>query len=55
MVGATLETVGSVEKEGEEMLQVLELIPLQAVVQPMVKQAVPLQHMEVHGDAKIHL
>ncbi|KAJ7406680.1 protein pxr1-like [Pitangus sulphuratus] len=30
-------------------------IPLQPVVQVMVKQAVPLQSMEVHGGAEIHL
>ncbi|TRZ07556.1 hypothetical protein HGM15179_019552 [Zosterops borbonicus] len=30
-------------------------IPLQSVVRTMVKQAVPLQLMEDHGDADIHL
>ena len=30
-------------------------IPLQPMVKPMVKQAVPLQPMEVHGGAEIYL
>ncbi len=30
-------------------------IPLQPMVQPMVRQAVPLQPMEAHGGAEIHL
>ncbi len=30
-------------------------IPLQPVVQPMVKQAVPLQPMQDHRGAQIHL
>lgn len=30
-------------------------IPLQPVVKVMVKQAVPLQSMMIHGDAEIHL
>ena len=30
-------------------------IPLQPVVQPMVRQAVPLQPLEVRGGAEIHL
>ncbi|CAM9233957.1 unnamed protein product, partial [Bubo scandiacus] len=30
-------------------------IPLQPVVQPMVRQAVPLQPLEVNGGAEIHL
>ena len=30
-------------------------IPLQPVVKTMVRQAVPLQPMEVHGGADIHL
>ena len=30
-------------------------IPLQPVVKSMVRQAVPLQPMEVHGGADIHL
>jgi len=30
-------------------------IPLQLVVKTMVRQAVPLQSMEVHGGADIHL
>ncbi len=36
-------------------MRLLARIPLQPVVQPMVKQAVPLQPMEVHGGAEIHL
>ena len=30
-------------------------IPLQPIVKTMVRQAVPLQPMEVHGGADIHL
>ena len=30
-------------------------IPLQPVVQPMVRQAVPLQPMDVNGGADLHL
>ena len=30
-------------------------MPLQPVVKPMVRQAVPLQPMDVHGGADIHL
>ncbi|OPJ73414.1 hypothetical protein AV530_005771 [Patagioenas fasciata monilis] len=48
-------TPRSVKKEGEEVLQVLEKIPLQAVVQTMVTLDVPLQSVEVHGGAEIHL
>ncbi len=33
----------------------LAKIPLQPVVMTMVKEAVPLQPMEVHGGAEIHL
>ena len=33
----------------------LARIPLQPVVQPMVEQAVPLQPMEAHAGAEIHL
>ncbi|KAK4832850.1 hypothetical protein QYF61_025870 [Mycteria americana] len=45
----------SVRKEGEEMLQVPEQIPLQPLVKTMVRQAVPLQPMDVHSGADIHL
>ena len=34
---------------------VLAKIPLQPVVMTMVEQVVPLQPMEVHGGAEIHL
>ncbi|KAF4804375.1 hypothetical protein TURU_008477 [Turdus rufiventris] len=43
-----METPRSVKKEGEEVLQAPELILLQAVMMTMVKQAVPLQAMEIH-------
>ena len=45
------------EEEGEEVLQAPEQreIPLQPVVKTMVRQAVPLQPMEVHSGADIHL
>ena len=46
MIGTTLQPSGSV-KEGEEGLQALE--------QPVVRQAVPLQPMEVNSGADIHL
>ena len=56
MRGTTLQTPRSVNKEGEEMLQALEQrFPLQPVVKTMVRQAIPLQPMEVHGGADIHL
>ena len=53
----TPQTPRSVKKEGEEVLQAPEQreIPLQPVVKTMVRQAVPLQPMEVHGGADIHL
>jgi len=51
----TLQTPRSVKKEGEEVLQAPEQIPLQHVEQTMVSQAVPLQPMEVLGGAEIHL
>ncbi|GAB0203313.1 AN1-type zinc finger protein 5-like [Grus japonensis] len=43
------------KKEGEEVLQAPEQIPLQPVVKTMVRQAVPLQPMEDDGGADIHL
>ncbi len=36
-------------------MQLLAKIPLQPVVKTMVEQVVPLQPMEVHGGAEIHL
>jgi len=51
----TLQTPRPVKKEGEEVLQALEQIPLQPVMKTMVRQAVPLQPMRVHGAADIHL
>ncbi|CAM9264732.1 unnamed protein product, partial [Bubo scandiacus] len=42
-------------KEGEEVLQALEQIPLQPVVKTMMRQAVPLQPMEVNSGADILL
>ena len=57
MRGTTLQTPRSVKKEGEEVLQAPEQgeIPLQPMVKTMVRQAVPLQPMEVHSGADIHL
>ena len=52
----TLQTPRSVKKEGEEVLQAPEQreIPPQPVVKTTVRQAVPLQPMEVHGGADIY-
>ncbi|KAK4806753.1 hypothetical protein QYF61_005549 [Mycteria americana] len=48
-------TPRSVKKEGEEMLQVLELrFPLQPMEKTMVKPVVPLQPMEYHIGTDIH-
>jgi len=47
----TLQTPRSVKKEGEEVLKV----PEHLVMKTMVRQAVPLQFMEVHGGADLHL
>ena len=55
MRGTTLQTPRSVKEEGEEVLQAPEQIPLKPMVKPMARQAVPLQPMEVHGGADIHL
>ena len=57
MRATTLPTPGSVKKEGQEVLQAPEQreIPLQPVGKTMVRQAVPLQPMDVHGGADIHL
>ena len=49
----TLQTLRSVKKEGEEVLQVPEQeLPCSLC---MVEQVVPLRPMEVHGGADIHL
>jgi len=50
----TVQAPSSVKKEREEVLQAQE-IPLQLVEKTMVKKAVPLQPMEVHGGADSHL
>ena len=52
----TLETPRSLTKEGEGGAQDAgaESLPLQLVMKTMVRQAVPLQSMEVHGGADIH-
>jgi len=46
-----------VKKEGKGGAQDAgaESLPLQLVMKAMVKQVVPLQPMEVHGGAGIHL
>jgi len=51
----TLQTPRSVKKEGEEVLEMPEHLPLQLMMKTMVRLAVPLQPMEVHGGADIHL
>ncbi|GAB0181364.1 hypothetical protein GRJ2_000601700 [Grus japonensis] len=48
-------TPRSVKKEREEVLQVPDQIPLQPVDKTMVRQDVPLQHVEDDGRADIHL
>ena len=51
----TLQTLRSVKKEEEEVLQALEQsFPVQSVMKTMVRQVVPLQSMEVHSGADIH-
>ena len=57
MRGTTPQTPRSVEKEGQEVLQVPEQreIPLQPVGKTMVRQAVPRQPMKVNSGADIHL
>lgn len=45
MKATALQAPRSVRREGQEMLQVL---------QPVVRQAVPLLPMEVHGEAETH-
>jgi len=53
----TLQTPRSVKKEGEEVLQALEwrFFSLKLIMKTMVRQAVPLQPMEVHSGADLHL
>jgi len=52
----TLQTPRSVKKEGEEVFQEpKQRFPLQPMVKTMVQQAVPLQPLEVHCGADIHL
>jgi len=48
MLGSLKKWQGGVPEAGAE-------IPLQPVEKTMVRQAVPLQPMEVHGGADIHL
>ena len=43
-----------VNTQGNNVLQVLELAPLQPMERTMVRQAVPLQPVEVNGGADIH-
>jgi len=45
----------SEKNEGEEVLQVPEQIPLQPMMKTMLRQAVPLQPMEVHSGSDIYL
>jgi len=53
----TLQAPRSVKKEGEEVLQAPKqrFFPLQPMMKTMVRQAVPLQSMEVHGGTDIHM
>ena len=57
MRGTTLQIPQSGKKEGEEVLQApKQRFPCSpCVVKTMVRQAVPLQPMEVHSGADIHL
>jgi len=48
-----LQTPRSVKKEGEEVLQVAEQIPLQPLVKTIVKQTAPLQTTVDHVGADI--
>jgi len=54
---ATLQTPMSVKKEGGGSARNVgaESLPLQLVMKTVVRQVVPLQPMEVHGEADIHL
>jgi len=53
----TLQTPTSVKKEGEEDARDAraEGLPLQLMMKTMVRQAVSLQSIDVHGGADIHL
>jgi len=52
----TLQTPRSVKKEGEEVLQAPDQnFPLELMMKTMVRQVVPLQPMEVHSGADLHL
>ena len=55
MRDTTLQTSRPVKKEGEGGVQDAgaETLPLQLMLKTMVRQAVPLQSMEVHGGADI--
>ena len=55
MRGTTPQTPRSVEGGGGGAPGTGAEIPLQPVVKTMVRQAVPLQPMEVHSGADIHL
>ena len=56
MKETTLQTPSSVKKEGEEVPEMPEQsLPLKLMMKTMVRQLVPLQSMEVHGGADIHL
>ncbi|KAJ7396462.1 protein pxr1-like [Pitangus sulphuratus] len=50
-----LQTPRSTKKEREVVFHALEQILLQPMLKTMVRQAVPLQPMEVHRGAEIHL
>jgi len=47
--------VSEEEGEGDAPGTGVQTFPLQPVTKTMVRQAVPLQPMEVHGGADIHL
>jgi len=53
----TLQTPRSVKKEGGGSAQNVraESLPFQLVMKTLVRQVVPLQSMEVHSGADIHL
>jgi len=50
-----LQTPRSVKKEEEELLQALEQRFPCSQMKTLMRQAVPLQPMEVHGGADLHL
>jgi len=53
----TLQTPRSVKKEGERRCPNAgaESLPLQLVMKIVVRQVVPLQSVQVHGGADLHL